>query len=135
MAHWLKDTLIRSLGIWHVFSKEETPPPPHTHTHPHRAPTHALLALIPHRSDSKQKDDLRDDLCHSLLTCQRFMVANRKLPHGLFHCLCLISMTDPPSPPIFGDSMQPPATSQIISPSLTPSHNCFKCPEVIVLCL
>lgn len=39
VAHWLKDTLIRSPGIWHVFSKEGPPPlslsraRAHPHTH------------------------------------------------------------------------------------------------------
>lgn len=119
VADWLKDTLIRSLGIWHVFSKEGSPfageqkkktlPPPSLIT---------LLALVPHAPDSEQKDGLRDDLCHRLLTCWGLMAATRKLQHHLTLFLCLI----PPPQKTSSTALHLPKYH--LSLSLTLVHHC-----------
>lgn len=131
MADWLKDTLIRSLGIWHVFSKEGSPfcwgarrtlPPPLL----------TLLALVPHVPDSEQNDGPRDDLCHRLLTCEGLMATTRKLLHHLtlFLCLILVCLFFP----LFPSLLPPPNIQHTCHHTL--SHTCpslhggFQLPEV-----
>lgn len=49
VAHWLKDTLISSLGIWHVFSKEGPPPTHFVHPHTHCWPSFRMPLTVSRR--------------------------------------------------------------------------------------
>lgn len=83
VADWLKDTLIRSLSIWHVFSKESSlffflPGSEKRALPPSSLIT--LFALVARFPDSRQRDGAWDDCCHHLLTCQGLTApARRKL--------------------------------------------------------
>lgn len=102
VAHWLKDTLISSLGIWHVFSKEGPPPTHFVHPHTHCWPSFRMPLTVSRRM-----------ICGMISATTCWPATDLWWQLGSSRTACFTASVwflwpPPPHPPVFGDSMHLP---------------------------